>query len=373
MNGARDCAGCSDDLYAGLRGELPPGRAEDLRSHLAQCPACAARERQSRALIALLESLPEVGPAPDAFSRLRSRIESGDTPAPARPRRLRLVFPLLAAAAAAVLLLLPGLGGPGGRLTTRTTEGGLLGGFFRGDRRARLTLSPDAMAEPAGHRALRIRSGRVLADVAPGPGRLQFILPHGEVEVTGTILVFEVRPETSRVAVVTGSAIARADGAAVPLTAGTAVDLGAASAVPYPVDVWRVRDWCSAPTATLSPDPEDPRALAFTLGNRTPDFVLIRKLDPSEAVYSLVIRGPDVTLSTVLRRPMVTRGARGPGEVAFETLSPGQSATVSFAVAKLGLAPGEYEIRAVYRPYGDLPAEVWRGNLETEPVRVTVP
>jgi ferric-dicitrate binding protein FerR (iron transport regulator) len=374
LNGGSDCAGFAAGLYAGLRGELPPTEAEALRSHLLACPACAAEERQSRALAVLLGSLPEVDPAPDAFARLRARIEAGETSAPPR-RHFRLVLPLLAAAAAAILLLLLRPSAPSPRLTAvhPATAGGLTALRFTGTRTVDLILAPDTMVEPDGPSTLRVAAGRVYAEVRPGPGRMRFLTPHARVEVTGTKLVLEVREAGTRVSVVEGAVTVRADGADVPLAAGSGVDVGpGAAAAPFTADVWRTRDWCSAPTATLAVDPEDPGILTFRLANPTPSPLTVRRFDPSDAVYSLAIGGRDGTLSTVLRGPMVTGGARHPGEEACRVLAPGETYAVSFDPAKLGLAPGEYGISAVYRPYGLLPPEAWRGNLATEPVRVTV-
>jgi len=75
----------------------------------------------------------------------------------------------------------------------------------------------------------------------------------------------------------------------------------------------------------------------------------------------------------VLRGPMVTGGARGPANRSAACSPRVRATAVHFDPAKLGLPPGEYEVSA---GVPSLPRPAARGvarNLETEPVRVTVP
>jgi anti-sigma factor RsiW len=63
------------DLTAFLDGALPPARAEEVRAHLAGCPACREEEARLRGAVALLSSLPPAPELPPFFAtRLEARL-----------------------------------------------------------------------------------------------------------------------------------------------------------------------------------------------------------------------------------------------------------------------------------------------------------
>jgi anti-sigma factor (TIGR02949 family) len=117
------CAAYLEDLSAFLDGELPPGRAAELRAHLEVCPGCAARLSRLREVDArLVASARRVAVPGDLRARLAARI-AADAAAPRRgaprrapawrgPRLARRAAAFAAAAAAAALALV--LARPGG-------------------------------------------------------------------------------------------------------------------------------------------------------------------------------------------------------------------------------------------------------------------
>ncbi len=370
------CAQAAADLCAGLRGELPPGRADALRSHLAACPACAGDERAARELSALLSVLPLPSPAPGAFDRLRARIEAGETSPAASRSTLRRLLPAAAAAAAAILVLAVLLTRPpGGALLgerTPPTAAGLTTARFTGDRTVRLTLSPDARVAAEGPSRLFVSAGRVLGAVEPGATEMVFATPDAEVLVRGTTLLLDVGDRTTTVAVVEGKVEVRTDAGSVRLDSGTTLTVARGRVVrgPEPADPWRMRDWCSAPAVRLLADGD---ALVLVLANETPEPLAVERFDPARAAYSLLIPGPDGSLPVVVRGPMVRSGARGPGDSLYRTLAPGEEYRFAIALDGLDLPPGEHEVRAVYQPYRDPPPEVWRGTRESNPARIRRP
>jgi anti-sigma factor RsiW len=96
------------DLTALLDGALPPERADEVRRHLAECPACAAEERRLRGALSLLGALPPAPePSPFFATRLEARLREereGRRGLLARllAARWKLAVPSAALAAAAV-------------------------------------------------------------------------------------------------------------------------------------------------------------------------------------------------------------------------------------------------------------------------------
>lgn len=63
------------DLTAYLDGALPPAQADEVRAHLAACPACHEEEARLRSAVALLSSLPPAPALPPFFAtRLEARL-----------------------------------------------------------------------------------------------------------------------------------------------------------------------------------------------------------------------------------------------------------------------------------------------------------
>jgi len=98
-----------DELLRLVDGELTENRAAALRAHLAACPACAAEDRATRALVERLAAPVPGLPSPGAVAAVLRRAQAGEPgPAPARwrPRVLLplLAGPLLAAAAIAAVV-----------------------------------------------------------------------------------------------------------------------------------------------------------------------------------------------------------------------------------------------------------------------------
>ena len=116
------CRQVEERLQAYVDGDLPSREATSVYLHLQECPACAAAERELRALVALLDSLPRPEPPPDFDARVlaavpldryremahlrRPRVavwlEPETLPAWVRSRKVRLAGVLAAAAGAAL-------------------------------------------------------------------------------------------------------------------------------------------------------------------------------------------------------------------------------------------------------------------------------
>ncbi len=393
------CEECRENLEAARRGELPPSRASALEAHLAACPACRRERERNERLAALLRSLPELSPSPDGWPRLAARI-AREAPGDRRRSLLRVTAPALGLATAAVLavfLLLPPAsppppaillaagdltaGGlpvsPGARLTLRDgaelAARSLARAEIESGRRLELTLDRGARLVLEGRGRIRLAAGRILARVRPGPGAMRFLLPRGEVEVTGTLLVVEAGSRRARVAVLRGEAAVVLGSHRLPVPAGrgVTVDLeGGAMTGPVPVDPWRIRDWCSSPAASLRADSS---RITLTLANDKVAPLTLLRFDPADADYFLRIEGPEGTLEPVkVQGRMVVSGAREPGGPAWIRLLPGEAYRLTIDLGRVGLPPGTYRVRAVYRPYGDLPEQAWRGVLRSEPVTLTL-
>lgn len=110
-NNDRDptCAAAQEVLVEYLDGELPQAAAEQVRSHLAGCPACRRQAgRLDRSLALLVDTWPAIMEAAERHApqrAARSRV--------GRPRTWRLTAVAAGTAAAAVALLL--LARPGGQ------------------------------------------------------------------------------------------------------------------------------------------------------------------------------------------------------------------------------------------------------------------
>jgi anti-sigma factor RsiW len=115
-----------DKLGAWLDGELPPDRADAVRRHVEQCPACAARVDELKSLARALDQLPARTPSRDFARRVRRAAE------PARERILvlepfRRVRPALLRVAAGLVVL-----------------GGLAVGILAGSRAPSAVVTPPA-------------------------------------------------------------------------------------------------------------------------------------------------------------------------------------------------------------------------------------
>jgi len=86
------CSKARDRLMDYAAAELPPGEAEELRSHLETCEACAAALASARQASQALMLLREGETAPDMVSAVRERIALG------RPLQRPVLLPRLAAA-----------------------------------------------------------------------------------------------------------------------------------------------------------------------------------------------------------------------------------------------------------------------------------
>jgi anti-sigma factor RsiW len=81
-----------DDLTALIDGALAPGRAAEVREHLAGCPSCREQEVRLRGALTALAALP---PAPDLPPFFATRLEVRLREEQARPRGLSLLGRLL--------------------------------------------------------------------------------------------------------------------------------------------------------------------------------------------------------------------------------------------------------------------------------------
>lgn len=74
-----------EDLTALLDGALAPARADEVRAHLARCPACREEEARLRGAVAALSALP---PPPELPPFFTARLEARLREERARPRGL---------------------------------------------------------------------------------------------------------------------------------------------------------------------------------------------------------------------------------------------------------------------------------------------
>ena len=91
-----NCDGIRESANEYLKGWLEPREAQVVRQHLETCPDCSADLRITRTRLALLETLPEIEPAPETWTRIEAQLA---------PRRKPLFkFWLRVAAAASILV-----------------------------------------------------------------------------------------------------------------------------------------------------------------------------------------------------------------------------------------------------------------------------
>jgi hypothetical protein len=235
-------------------------------------------------------------------------------------------------------------------------------------RKVEMILAPGTRFEIVGDREVNLLAGRVLAKVLPGDGDLAFRFPAGTVEVTGTLFDLDLDEDRAVLAVLEGAVLLRTGDEPVRLDSGRAITIprGGPPTAPVAADPWRVRAWCSTPTPRLS---FSDGLLTFTLENDTPTTLLVKSLDPGSADYSLQVEGEAPRRVT---GAMVRAGAREPGKDAFRSLAPGERYHLVIDARSLGLPRGTWRVSAVYRPYGDMPRDAWRGNLVSPPCVVTI-
>src|SRR5437899_2421921 len=90
------CDGIRESAHEYLKGWLEPREAQVVRQHLDRCPECSADLETTRTQLALLDTLPEIEPAPETWNRIQANL----------PRRTTRVFKfsLRMAAAASILV-----------------------------------------------------------------------------------------------------------------------------------------------------------------------------------------------------------------------------------------------------------------------------
>ncbi|MCO5166837.1 MAG: zf-HC2 domain-containing protein [Planctomycetes bacterium] len=102
------CATVTDDLVALLDGQLEPARADEVRAHLAACPACEAERQALAAVWERLDLLPGLAVRPGFLEEVEARLRAADGFKVHAGGR-RAVQRWLAAAAAALLVAGAGL------------------------------------------------------------------------------------------------------------------------------------------------------------------------------------------------------------------------------------------------------------------------
>jgi len=409
---AMNCDWSSENLLAGYREELSEPDSRSLTNHLDHCEHCRNDRQEMVLLQEAIASIPEIEPAAGSFDALKSAIQEESAMAgPTGRGRLLLFGGALAAAAAAVLafvlFLLPP--SPPARLTSRegllTVDGASVakGTEFTPASGSRLVTGSLALVAFAAPRAgeftlgkgtkvtcisegrFRLEAGRLLAEIRPdirvGAGGVAIETSFGTVEVTGTTFDLDLTTGNLIVSVLNGAVTLRTGDKPVRVDSGTAVTVlpGGQPGPPQPVDPYRVRRWCSTPTARLEASPTH-ACLTFILTNETVRPLAIKPYDPSVGVYALRIErvgiermGAGGAEDVKLQEAMLTVGVPdGPPDTA-RTLKPGETYELAIDPSKLGLSPGSYTVRAVYNPYTkDLPAGAWRGVLISPPADLTV-
>jgi len=417
-SGPTHCEIGKDDLLADQRGELAEAESAQLATHVSDCPVCREEKDEMVRTAGLFDRLPEVIPSTDSWSRMLVKIEDvrneeGEAPANDRrrlfsfPSALKLVLPL----AAAALLVALFLTSRKSEITPRAGEITVDGAAVRlGDpaeigpdavvaaaglarltllsrRRIETTLGPDSRLVHLSPGRLRLETGRMLADVRPGSGEVTVEFPGGVLTVAGTVFGISIgtgqaggsAAETEvEVSVIEGEVTVTAGGRTVTVVAGTAltVPAGGPPTSAAAADPWRVRDWCSAPTATLEVTSD---RLLLTLSNHTVSPLVVMPFDPAEAAYAVKFEGEDGRARELkVQDAMVSEGGRVSGEPAFLSLAPGESYRLAIDLDGLPpLSPGAYRVSAVYKPYrgsgpSDWPRDAWRGIRETPTHRLIV-
>lgn len=397
---SRVCDQMNGELLAAYRGELSDASAREVEAHVRSCPDCEREREEIAALERLFMGMPEPAPAPDGFARIRQRIERDRR---TRRRRSLLLLPLAAAAAALLALLLPAPA-PSRSPTLDALHGEILvsdeavptGGrialegetpiraataarvAFAGRRDTDVVLAPGTRLRFLGDGRLRMDDGRAFFTVGTGDGEFTVRTPNGDATVTGTKFDLTVDADRTDLAVLDGEVSFRT-GADAPVRVVSGFAVTAAAGGPpgdlRPVDPWRVRDWLSRPTLLLD---SSPRGLLLTLRNDHPVPIAVKPFDPSSATWSLRVRPRDDRIGPPrqirVQSVMVIHDNRTPEGPDPVTLEPGESYRLVIDPAELDLSGGRYLVSAVYKPYTDLPEEVWRGEpVVTPPVEIEGP
>lgn len=395
---SRACDQISGELLARIREELPDASTREVEDHLRSCPECRRESEEIAVLGNLLMEMPGPEPAPDGFARIRQRIERDDR---ARRRRLPfLLLPLAAAAAAFVAFLLPSSTFPpspslrslhgevlvrneplptGGRVRlesrTEIRAGTATRVAFAGRRETDVVLAPGSRLVFLEDGRFEMESGRAFFTVGDGDGDFRVRTPNGDATVTGTKFDLTVEDDRTDLAVLDGTVSFRTGaGAPVRVVSGYAVSAfaGGPPGEPQKVDPWRVRDWLSRPTLLLA---SSPRGLVLTLRNDNPAPIAVKPFDPSSATWSLRVRREDDRIGPPrqirVQSVMVVHDNRTPEGPDPVILEPEQAYRLVIDPAELDLSEGRYLVSAVYKPYTDLPEEVWRGEpIVAPPVEV---
>ncbi len=95
-----NCRDVKEELSAYLDGEARDGRA--VAHHLEQCPACAQRHRELRALSLALRALPTPDPHPDFAARVLDHVREASPIRPFPSRNVRTIVSWAAVAAITV-------------------------------------------------------------------------------------------------------------------------------------------------------------------------------------------------------------------------------------------------------------------------------
>ncbi len=395
---AMTCQESSGNLLARFRQELSSADSLEIEAHLENCGACRAEEAGIAGLAELISSLPEVDPSAGSWSRMLMMIEESETVTPVRGNRGRLIAlsAVLAAALAAglLLILLPAsphtlTAGPG-EITLNgapVKPGSPIefedGAVIEAGRMALATLTltrsismvmeagTRVRALPGGH--LRLLSGRIFVEVDGSGDPIRFYaVGDTAVEVTGTAfdLIRNARDPAATVTVAEGTVRVFTGRTPVAVRKGQSFTFGPgqSSFAPSAVDPKRTADWCSTPTILLSRDGD---LLRLTIRNDTVRPLAVKPFDPHLAAYSLLVEGQEIRLPVKIQERMVRSPV--PADQEIRTLDPGAGYDLLLDPKSLGLQGGTYRIRAVYKPYPPLPAEVWHGPpLTTEALTLTV-
>jgi anti-sigma factor RsiW len=100
-----DCKKYAEDFSAYLDGEVAPARANEIRTHVENCPECAEEYYTLEESVHFLEShLRKIEPRQGSWSSLKARLNAVDAP-PSRHNLLRFFFGLRPLFATAVLVI----------------------------------------------------------------------------------------------------------------------------------------------------------------------------------------------------------------------------------------------------------------------------
>jgi ferric-dicitrate binding protein FerR (iron transport regulator) len=374
-----DCAGIRERQHEYLRGWLEADEASAVERHTAGCDACQAEAKTTRSALTLLDTLPELTPDPETWTRLEAKIS------PKNPKVFR--FWLRTAAAASILVaalsfavvLMPRTralpvvveNGKALKWNERYTTTGF----------ATLTLpdigtlrvDQDSTLRFLDARTVLLESGRVFADIIPSGKGFEVRTSETTVKVHGT-----------RFGVTAPSAVYVVEGRVEVRSGGSALTLGAGQAASGPrmVEVtgddalqWLARH--ERPAVRLTLDPQDrttitPGApLKWTLTLSSDALVPLRLGQPRDLsqFFSLTIDGNVVALDpSLLSLRQGTAGAGG-----LLRLDGAHPVVFECAVdPALFRQKGRSTVRAFFTSGTNAPERAWTGVAKSEAVAVDV-